>query len=397
MPGHGAAEYGKGMQMTIMTDAQRSAASAAAACRMGYAIWRVPGGDVFRMIVATGPARTRPVFGAETPPGFVLCPFDATDGNAALHLAADIEVGADIRYRRGDALTDTPQTDAQAAFAAADPQGPLQAAPSDLPEPAPTERAAYEARVARAVAAIEAGRAEKIVLSRIDPRPLAPDHDLRDLLEALARAYPQAFVCLTSSAEAGTWLVATPEILLTADADGVRTMALAGTQWPEPGTDIAALTWPQKIVDEQAVVAREIARAFAAAGLHDTTETPAGTVQAANLCHLRSDFHAPAATPEQLADLLRKLHPTSAVCGMPRAAARDFILSEEGPTRGFYTGYLGPVNIDGETRLQVNLRTARITPTHAYLHVGGGIVAASDPATEYEETVQKARTIGAVL
>ncbi|MGR3454564.1 chorismate-binding protein [Pseudooceanicola sp.] len=383
--------------MTTLTDAQRGAATAAAALGHAYALWRVPGGESFRMIVATRAPEERPVFGEKTPPGFVLCPFDARDGNLAWHLPADVEIGEAVRYRAGESLSDSPQTEAQTRFAETRAEGPLQAAPSDLPEPEPTERAAYEARVARAVAAIKAGQAEKIVLSRVDPRPLAADHDLRDLAEALARAYPQAFVCLTSAPQAGTWLVATPEILLTADAKGIGTMALAGTQWPEPDADIAALTWPQKIVDEQAVVAREIAGAFADAGIGEVTETPAATVRAANLCHLRSDFHAPGTTPEQRADLLRRLHPTSAVCGMPRAAACDFILAEEGPTRGFYTGYLGPVNIDGETRLQVNLRTARITPTHACLHVGGGIVAASDPATEYEETVQKARTIGAVL
>lgn len=377
--------------MTRLTPAQRKAAAQAAHGEMSHAIWRVPGGAAFSMIVAADPPALRPVFDPGTPPGFVLCPFDAADGGTAWHLPADITVGDGIAF--ADHLSDAARRD----FLDLPETGPVRAAPSDLPVPEPTPRAAYEARVARAVRAIEAGQAEKIVLSRIEPRSLDPDHDLRDLLEALAAAYPQAFVSLVTTPVSGTWLTATPEVLLTADAEGLHTMALAGTQWPEGDTDISTLTWPQKIIDEQGIVAAEIRRCFDAAGMTGVTETEPGTVRAANLCHLRSDFHAPPQPAERCADLLRRLHPTSAVCGMPRAAARDFILQEEGPTRGFYTGYIGPVGIGGESRLQVNLRAARLTADRAFLHVGGGIVAASDPATEYEETAQKARTIGAVL
>ena len=72
-------------------------------------------------------------------------------------------------------------------------------------------------------------------------------------------------------------------------------------------------------------------------------------------------------------------------------------MEEEGPTRRFYTGYLGPRGLNGGTQLYVNLRSASISGNQIFLHVGGGIVEASDPATEWQETVEKTKTISAVL
>lgn len=384
--------------MTDLTPELRAALSRAVAAGYPFALWRPPYGEAFSLVVGLDAPVEVAVFDAIPVPGFVMAPFDGVDGNLAWLIPADVALlPGGYLYRDGITLGGQPVTDAQRAFAALPQGAPVRAAPDALPAPDATPRAEYEARVARAVAEIERGGVDKIVLSRIEPRDLAPDHDLADLAEALARVHPHAFVSLVSSAPTGTWLTATPEVLLESSPGGLGTMALAGTQWPEAGTDIATLTWPQKIVDEQALVSEFIRAAFIEAGISGVSETPAATVQAANLCHLRSDFTAPAADPAQLADLLRRLHPTSAVCGMPKAPARDFILAEEGTTRGFYTGYLGPRGIDGCTALYVNLRSARVSGGRIFLHVGGGIVAASDPALEYDETVAKTRTIAMVL
>jgi len=140
-----------------------------------------------------------------------------------------------------------------------------------------------------------------------------------------------------------------------------------------------------------------IRNAFSDEAITGVTETDATTVWAANLCHLRSDFTAPVPNTTALAGLLRRLHPTSAVCGTPKEAAREFILNEEGPTRGFYTGYLGPRGIDGSTSLYVNLRCGRISDNRIFLHVGGGIVAESEPELEWAETVEKTHTLARVL
>ncbi|WP_211299408.1 chorismate-binding protein [Pukyongiella litopenaei] len=389
--------------MTKITPQQRAACRLCVTENLPFALWREPGDDGFRMICGSGAPRVEPVFGGSGgQPAFVMAPFRTDDGNRAWHLPAEVLITADgARFWTGAGFSQTPVTPAQSRLAGGAEGGGIQAPATTVPVPEPVSAPDYEARVTRAVAAIHAGACDKIVLSRVDARDLPVGHDLCALADDLARVHPHAFVSLVSSQPTGTWLTATPEILLHADDTGLRTMALAGTQWPDPDsdpdTDPADLIWSDKIVEEQGFVAAFIRDAFAAEGIAGVSETPPATVRAANLYHLRSDFRAPAAPEPQLAGLLRRLHPTSAVCGMPRAGAHDFILAEEGDTRSFYTGYLGPKRVGAGTRLYVNLRSARVLRDRILLHVGGGIVAASDPALEWQETVEKTRTIGQVL
>jgi isochorismate synthase len=82
---------------------------------------------------------------------------------------------------------------------------------------------------------------------------------------------------------------------------------------------------------------------------------------------------------------------------LPKQPALEFLAQHEGYQRGYYTGYLGPVNVDGTTHLFVNLRTAQIIGANAYLYVGGGLVSSSDPELEWQETVEKTKTVGSVL
>ena len=382
----------------LINDMQRSACERASAAGLPFALWRDPFGRSFTALISTTQPENEPVFGDQSVPGFVMAPFDTEDGSQAWTLPADVVISEDgPLYRDGIALLDHPVSKAQRRITDPTSTSPSVLRTPDGESPDPTDRETYMGRVSRAVARIRAGDCDKIVLSRIDPRTLPEDRDLLDLAEGLAELHPHAFVCLVSSGPTGTWLTATPEILLANDENGIRTMALAGTQWPEPDTDIASLTWPLKIIDEQALVADYIREAFAAEGFEGVDETAPYTVRAANLCHLRSDFSAPAGSEEALGRLLGRLHPTSAVCGMPKEAARAFIMEEEGPTRRFYTGYLGPRGLNGGTQLYVNLRSASISGNQIFLHVGGGIVEASDPATEWQETVEKTKTISAVL
>jgi isochorismate synthase len=97
--------------------------------------------------------------------------------------------------------------------------------------------------------------------------------------------------------------------------------------------------------------------------------------------------------------MLRLLHPTSAVGGMPRVAALDFLAHHEGYDRAYYSGFLGPVNVaaPGVARLFVNLRCLQLRAGEAILYAGTGLTVDSDPAREWQETEYKMRTIGAVL
>lgn len=370
---------------------------AAAVAGRPFALWRMPGAAGFHALAATRPPAPCALFDPGAPPAFVFADFAEADAARPRALPASVVADdAGLKFFDGTGFRADPADAAQQALA----QGaaaPVTAAPGAPPHCTP--RAAYEALVARALDAIAAGAARKIVLSRADCRPLPPGLDLVGRAEALARRYPDAFVALVSLAGAGTWITATPETLLRVADGQATTMALAGTQWPDPSLPLAALEWPAKIVEEQGLVALFVRAAFAEASLHNVTETAPRTVAAGHLRHLRSDFAAPVAAPDApaLARLVRALHPTSAVCGLPRDPARAFLARHEGHDRRAYTGFLGPAGFDDGTHLFVNLRCAQVLGDTLCLYVGGGIVAGSEPALEWTETEEKARVIGDVL
>jgi isochorismate synthase len=82
---------------------------------------------------------------------------------------------------------------------------------------------------------------------------------------------------------------------------------------------------------------------------------------------------------------------------MPKHQALAFILAQEGYDRSFYSGFLGPVHIQGASSLYVNLRCMQLGEESAHLYVGAGITADSNPAAEWRETALKAETMAAVL
>jgi isochorismate synthase len=121
------------------------------------------------------------------------------------------------------------------------------------------------------------------------------------------------------------------------------------------------------------------------------------TVLAGTLLHLRSDFKVNMTAtnfPQLGSVMLELLHPTSAVCGMPRETAHSFLKENEGFDRSFFAGFIGPVNINQETSIFVNLRTASIEGDKAVLYAGAGVTEDSDPEKEWEETDLKCQIIG---
>ncbi|MDQ0315393.1 chorismate-binding protein [Amorphus orientalis] len=388
----------------ILSRTVRALLGAAADTSRPFAVWRRPNASGAESIVGCSAIGRRQIFGdGNDGPFFALNRFVTADANLADAIEGDVLVrGGEITFRAGATYAAGPDTDAQAALHSAaqsrDPDAPIHADDSGV-RPVQTDRAAYEKLVKRAVEAIGAGAFRKVVTSRCEARPLPEGQDLIALFEALAAKLPTAYVCLVRIPGEGAWLVGTPETLVSVRDGRLATIALAGTQWAQEAVALADICWPDKIIEEQALVSAYIRRALEAAGFRDHEETGPRTVAAANLVHLRSDFAADVKGEDgaRLGDLLTRLHPTSAVLGLPKAPALDFLTAHEGYDRSYYTGFLGPVGFDGATDLFVNLRTAQIIGGTAYLYVGGGIVAQSKPDVEWQETVEKTKTVGTVI
>ncbi len=274
---------------------------------------------------------------------------------------------------------------------------------------AEADRSSYAADFARFHSEILAGKFQKIVLSRRSTAVAIQKPSLLQLFSRACRMYPRLFVALVSTARSGTWLASTPEILLKGGHGRWETMALAGTMTLSDGqlsfdnppvsmgkSDDKGIEWSAKNIREQRYVASYIAGCIAPFAC-DVTEKGPYTVRAGNLVHLRSDFSFTLNRGDRLGNLLDALHPTPAVCGLPKHPALQFILDNESRPRRYYSGIVGPLDADGLTNLCVSLRCMEITPDLYRLYAGGGLVDASSETAEWLETVAKTATMGSVI
>ncbi len=255
--------------------------------------------------------------------------------------------------------------------------------------------------VEKSVQAIQNQAFNKVVLSRQKVEQLPSNFDVIATFERLCEVYPHAFVSLVSIPEVGVWLGASPEILVSLDKNGIfRTVSLAGTQHRSVKMDIREARWSQKEIEEQALVSRYIINCFKKIRLREFEEVGPKTVVAGNLLHLRTDFKVDTKAvhfPELATVMTELLHPTSAVCGMPKEEALKFIQTYENYDRELYSGFLGPVNIQDETRLFVNLRCMQIFENQGIFYAGAGITEDSIPEKEWQETELKCQTLSKLI
>lgn len=259
------------------------------------------------------------------------------------------------------------------------------------------EKSRFTILVARGIKAIEDGKLEKVVPARTKLIEVSGDFNLAEAFQKMLVAYPNSFVNFFHIPKVGTWIGASPETLIKTKDEHFFTMALAGTQPASGENPLKSAAWTQKEIEEQALVCRYIVDCFKKIRLREYEEHGPKTIMAGNLLHLRTDFKVDMKAtnfPQLGSVMLDLLHPTSAVCGMPRKEAHEFLQANESFDRSFFAGFLGPVNIDGETSIFVNLRTASFKGTKAILYAGAGVTEDSDPDKEWEETELKCQIIG---
>ncbi len=117
----------------------------------------------------------------------------------------------------------------------------------------------------------------------------------------------------------------------------------------------------------------------------------------ATVHHLTSTVEARLARGLDVIDLLRATFPGGSITGAPKIRAMEIIDELEPVARGVYTGAIGHIGYDGSLDLNIAIRTMVIRDGTAYFHVGGGIVADSVPALEFEETLHKGAALASVL
>jgi len=96
-------------------------------------------------------------------------------------------------------------------------------------------------------------------------------------------------------------------------------------------------------------------------------------------------------------DLLQELHPTPAVCGLPKREAFGFIVRHEHTPRQYYSGFMGPLEMNAGTHLYVSLRCMQMTETKYRLYAGGGLLKESRMESEWQETEAKMQPMRQLL
>jgi len=233
----------------------------------------------------------------------------------------------------------------------------------------------------------------KVVLSKVRVENLKPEFEAGAFFLHLCETYPHAFVYMIQLPEVGCWAGATPEPLLVLEDGKVKTVSLAGTQLAT-GDPLDAYSWSEKEIEEQGIVTGFVEKTLHALKIEDYVLSGPSNYRAANLIHLRTGFEFNETEIEnRLGDCLKALHPTPSVGGLPKENARNFILKNEKHDRTYYTGYLGPLNMDKKSCLYVNLRCLQLFKKQFVLYSGAGITASSIAENEWEETDNKMLTM----
>jgi menaquinone-specific isochorismate synthase len=321
-------------------------------------------------------------------------PFDR--GAMAVLTIPAVTIGRDVTGRRWVTTVGPPS----ARFESLDGLGdlPEYTPPDSFSLVSPRPHTDWAALIAATVAAVREGRFDKVVLARevkvVANRTFLP----ADILRRLHTLYPSCMVFST-----GTFLGASPELLVSRQGRRVRSHPLAGTvaRSGDPNAD-AALTGRlldsakereehRLVVEEVAAGLRPVCRAL------DVPEVPS-IVALRNVSHLGTLIEGELEGDDVTAlDLVCRLHPTPAVAGTPTAAAVTYLQGVEGFDRGCYAGPVGWMDSRGDGEWAVAVRSAEVQGNTARLFAGVGVVGDSDPAAELAETQLKLQALLAAV
>ena len=256
------------------------------------------------------------------------------------------------------------------------------------------ERAIWGRMVGRTLRRIRAGEAEKVVLARTmevaPPRPVEPLELVAALWEENHGSHVFLFEPVPGEAVAG----AAPETIATLVNGIMRATAVAGSvavgaNSVETAQLARQLFDSEKDRAEHDFVVQDMVARLSALGCAVQRDVEPHVLALARIQHLETKIAADVPAGVTLLDILASLHPTPAVCGIPRNVALSILTEGEVFDRGWYAGPVGWLASDGKGIFVPALRSAVCEGRRWRLYAGAGIVPGSDPALEWEETELK--------
>jgi anthranilate synthase component 1 len=259
-------------------------------------------------------------------------------------------------------------------------------------------RERFEENVLRARECINAGDAFQIVLSQRFSKPLRAEPI--DLYRHLRATNPSPYMYHLSLGRHRHIIGASPELLVKNEGRRVETRPLAGTR--KRGRDTQAdLALERELLADAKERAEHVM--LVDLGRNDLSRVcRPGTVTVdelmrverfSHVMHISSTVSGELTEHATALDALRSTFPAGTLSGAPKIRAMEIIAELEPDQRGVYGGVLGYVGFDGTADFAIALRTMVIADGQVHVQAGAGIVADSDPAAEYLETLHKARAL----
>ena len=261
------------------------------------------------------------------------------------------------------------------------------------------DREGFIRRVRRAQEWIAAGDIYQVNLAHQFRATRWPNHDPLTIYEHLRNVSPVPYGAYVDLGGQQV-LSSSPECFLKMSGRGITTRPIKGTRprFADPLLDEKSaydlITSPKE--SSELVMITDLQR-------NDLGRVcDYGTVQARELLALEryaQVFHLVSTVIGQLREgvdhleALKSCSPGGSITGAPKKRAMEIIATLEPTPRGIYTGAIGYFGWNGESQFNIAIRTLIGEPDHWHFHVGAGIVADSDPAAEYEETLHKAAGI----
>ncbi len=259
------------------------------------------------------------------------------------------------------------------------------------------EKLRWDTNVNEALKRIESGKVQKIVLSRQIQIGLARQGDISFIVKKLSKRYPGCYV-FAYGKNGSIFFGASPEKLAKISDGWVEADALAGTtsRSDDPVEDerlAEDLLSSKKNLAEQRVVVSFIVKSFSKFCGEIVYEKQPIVRKLPNIQHLWTPVKAKLSSPKSIFAILKEIHPTPAICGVPWTNALFSIKEMENHNRGLFSGMVGWFNFSNEGEFSVAIRSALMKGKTVYAFAGCGIVHGSDPDNEFEESELKLKPI----
>lgn len=251
---------------------------------------------------------------------------------------------------------------------------------SDFSSTKKEEYIAYVERIKQSLAFKQGG---KVVAARLYVAKTPTDFNPEKIFQELVNEYTETFISMVYIPGQLLWIGNTPEILLKEKNTKFLTYSLAGTR--KTGTR----KWGEKELEEQAIVTKFICKKLSGITKQNIVITAQNTIKMGIIEHIKNEIIIEKDGLLTWDMIAKKLHPTPAVCGVPEVFAKEFISEHENFCRGYYSGYLGPINYKKNTVLFVNLRCMQATKDKLYFYAGCGVTANSIAEKEWDESTAK--------